>query len=319
VTKTTRRFVLAVAVLGLVVGAAGQARADLVTHAYADTPNDLGPQSGLTYARSDLTYDRNDRLFIHAEGFAEAGEVEGHGLTPQSLTRFATSVEMSKQGGVGAAFETNYAHARWDDRFLISTSVTDKPIDLAFQFSTRGVMSVVQAYSLGLDFRPSINPDRALIVSSNASFGYGYAVGKDELLSSGFDKITFMPTIVPDEIGYEGLVTLRFRVNGSNGTIGGLISLDTRATVEVADGVADGIGYKTYIDSSHSSGIQSILVDSPTLGLVTPESLGWTVSFDSGLSSPNIMAVPEPSSLALCGIAGVVGLVVWKRLQCLLN
>jgi PEP-CTERM motif len=38
---------------------------------------------------------------------------------------------------------------------------------------------------------------------------------------------------------------------------------------------------------------------------------GGVVSITSGFSSPS--AVPEPSSVALCGIAGVVGLVVARR------
>jgi hypothetical protein len=45
----------------------------------------------------------------------------------------------------------------------------------------------------------------------------------------------------------------------------------------------------------------------------SPASEGYTLSFGSGLVAPGA-AVPEPSSLTLCGIAGLTGLgVAWKR------
>jgi PEP-CTERM motif len=52
------------------------------------------------------------------------------------------------------------------------------------------------------------------------------------------------------------------------------------------------------------------LFDSITLpdkGNVTPESLGVSVRFDSGIPSPNLAAVPEPTSLVLLG-TGALGL-----------
>ena len=53
----------------------------------------------------------------------------------------------------------------------------------------------------------------------------------------------------------------------------------------------------------------------PDVGNVTPESLGITVTTDSGTASPNVAAVPEPSSslvLAGVGVAGMLG-YGWHR------
>ena len=46
----------------------------------------------------------------------------------------------------------------------------------------------------------------------------------------------------------------------------------------------------------------------------TPESEGFTLHFDSGIASPNLAAVPEPSSVLML-VIGTVGLlgVGWRR------
>ncbi|APW63913.1 hypothetical protein BSF38_05500 [Paludisphaera borealis] len=57
---------------------------------------------------------------------------------------------------------------------------------------------------------------------------------------------------------------------------------------------------------------QFVSVTLPDVGNVTPESLGVGITFDSGISSPNLATVPEPSSLVLCG-TGALGFCCFLR------
>ena len=61
------------------------------------------------------------------------------------------------------------------------------------------------------------------------------------------------------------------------------------------------------VNSEASDPFQFVSITLPDKGNVTPESLGVSVTFDSGLLSPNLQpqAVPEPSSLALLAFGGV--------------
>lgn len=48
----------------------------------------------------------------------------------------------------------------------------------------------------------------------------------------------------------------------------------------------------------------------------TPESHGWRLDFESGMQSPNLVAVPEPSSMTLLAIGAFTsGLCTWRRRQ----
>ncbi len=61
-------------------------------------------------------------------------------------------------------------------------------------------------------------------------------------------------------------------------------------------------------DFSHTMMLSSVLVQDANGDLVTPESLGYSVSFDSGMASPNVSSVPEPSSVVMLAM-GTVGLL----------
>jgi hypothetical protein len=59
---------------------------------------------------------------------------------------------------------------------------------------------------------------------------------------------------------------------------------------------------------------QFLSITLPDKGNVTPESLGVSLTFDSGIASPNFAAVPEPATLTLLGlgVASVIG-HRWRR------
>ena len=66
-------------------------------------------------------------------------------------------------------------------------------------------------------------------------------------------------------------------------------------------------------DFSHTMKPTAVLVQDSLGAWVTPESLGYTLSFGSGMISPNA-AVPEPSSLIMLA-AGTLSLLgySWNR------
>jgi hypothetical protein len=84
---------------------------------------------------------------------------------------------------------------------------------------------------------------------------------------------------------------------------------------EDANAVPGGFDTGGSSSAGDPTGLQLASVTLPDVGNVTPESLGVSLTFDSGIASPNLSAVPEPSSLMLSAIGGVVMTVAfcWRR------
>lgn len=70
-----------------------------------------------------------------------------------------------------------------------------------------------------------------------------------------------------------------------------------------------------WINADNTAGLVSIsVIDSKGIER-TPESLGWGIVFASGMVSPNITAVPEPSSIILCAGGSILSCLAsgWRR------
>jgi hypothetical protein len=117
-----------------------------------------------------------------------------------------------------------------------------------------------------------------------------------------------------DASNYQGTYYLDVSINPSTGAFGipGAFYFDILTT----DGAtARAVNLSTSETVSSFDPTQFLSVTLPDKGNVTPESLGVSVTFDSGLISPNLLpSVPEPSSLVLAciGATGLIG-YGWRR------
>ena len=172
-----------------------------------------------------------------------------------------------------------WATAHWDDRFTVSGQA-----GIPFPSSVTMVVNVDGLLSGGAHSRAQVG-----------DFGSGNTA---EILDAS------------------GSLTLALRLD-SNGQ--GRFFLDLESS---ASGAADlnsdlmpqhvaGIS-----DFSHTLRIGSILMADAGGMMVTPESLGYSLSFDSGMRSPNLLSVPEPSSFVMLASGAVVLLGYgWRRRQ----
>jgi hypothetical protein len=102
------------------------------------------------------------------------------------------------------------------------------------------------------------------------------------------------------------------RFQGDGGVMSPFGSVHLHPYLETLTSITGG-QYGT--DAQHTAGIESVLLEISSGVWVTPESLGMTVSLDSGMASPNT-TVPEPSTLVLVGIGAINVLgYAWRQRQ----
>jgi hypothetical protein len=156
-------------------------------------------------------------------------------------------------------------------------------------------------------------------VSINAYNGDtgSYAAGSMQLdwqglHTSGWNSVSSHATDAGME--YQGLVSVDIpilRTNGANGP--GSIGFTVQDRSIVDGQVSPGF-LPSNSDFWAADPIQIQSITLPDVGNVTPESLGVSLTFDSGLTSPNIQTAPEPSSLLVAASgAGIAALAAWAR------
>jgi len=80
-----------------------------------------------------------------------------------------------------------------------------------------------------------------------------------------------------------------------------------------AEAASRSLYFPAVIDAGQSGGLVSVLLQNAAGDWVTPESLGFGVSFISGMPSPNAPAnpaVPEPASVLIWSLLGAVGIAL---------
>ena len=120
-------------------------------------------------------------------------------------------------------------------------------------------------------------------VQSNPSYPYGYT--RQNIL---WDSTSYVAGL------FTGYATFGIYYNSTAG--GYVYELEDTLTAVANDGIAD-------INSDHSLDLISLTYADGT----TPESQGFAVTSASGIPSPNVASVPEPSSIVPFAI-GLVGL-----------
>ncbi len=318
-----RRIMLAAEVLGLVVVAAGWARADFITDhastgvqvgagypAIGGSDNEKGVYSSSSLVGPVTKTDSGGT--VTASGTATSGGVVGgsynapdFGLTSSAQVSVTGTGEGNASGG-----------ASWTDiLFLGSTNPALVGSTLRIKGEATGELGYTGQSSNG---GPSTSVG---IEGYNGSSGYSSGASASlsasgVLTHSGWDNGSLSShSLSGGHIGYTGTLSLDIpivqgvgAVRGIPGSIGFQITDNS-----FAGGQFPFSDYPT--DSLYAADPLSIVSFTlPDVGNVTPESLGVILTFDYGLISPNVQSVPEPFSLTLSLIA-IVGLLAyaWRR------
>ena len=176
----------------------------------------------------------------------------------------------------GAGSYNSGASAEWDDTIQIRNPGGPTPTTFFLSATLEGSVSEVGAFVYG-----------ALSVSGG---------GSSTIFSSG--TLAFEGSLDADGFGSFSLLLIA--------------SVDANA--QAAGGGEDHFAHtESTSNFLHTLTLSSVQVRDSNGTLVIPESLGYTLSFGSGMNSPDLQSVPEPTTLAGAGLAGLAGLIVPRR------
>ncbi len=201
------------------------------------------------------------------------------------------------------------AEASWQDILFLSSTdpnVVGQTLRLSFTASGSLLLQNGSQYLV----QKSVSTDAGPLGPSNTSV----------LLQNGQSR--FWDTLATSRDSYAGTFHVDVPISTSGGGLAEYISgipgsiyfkLDATEVADTFVGPGDGP-----VETAVSDPFQFVSITLPDEGNVTPESLGVSVTFDSGLISPNLLpsasAVPEPASLTLLGLGGLcLGGYSWRR------
>lgn len=253
----------------------------------------------------------------------------GEGYSPGSWVH--TSSSATAAGAPNAGFLLNVAadyfidgldvegnaqaNAIWEDILFLSNNDRDLVGNtLRLGFRARGLVTRGNfdlgggGSSVGVNLAGSSYDSSTMVTSAagvsldgNGLHKFGWdSYGSPE---AGFDAWTHIDIPILPGMGGPG--------TGYLGTGGIYYAINLGASVGGRAGVPPDKG----LGLLHASDpFMFVSITLPDVGNVTPESLGVIIRFDSGISSPNLAAVPEPSGLVLCG-TGALGLFCFMLLE----
>jgi hypothetical protein len=228
----------------------------------------------------------------------------------------------SSANGVLRASATVFEHggpragAFWTDTLTISSAGQPLPTSLLFRFHFSAVLGATLSAPTSEIPIPTAEASATFFVSDmfgNIYFsaGAGNHVSLNPLPGDPFNELrhqsagvrfgTFTGfTFSPGSDAISGELTFPAQV--SDGTLTYLWSLQAVTAAR--------LGF-AHADASHTAELVAILLPDGT----TPESQGFTLTFDSGMASPNLAtaAVPEPGSLFIWSTSFLLGLAASAR------
>jgi hypothetical protein len=305
------RRILLLAWLGLAVCAGGRAQAQVLPqHA----------QTNVIATAEDLSNNDTHRGVLASASRAAISSPSGVGGQAES----DGSANASGAAGLYTSWRLSTdAHAQ---RFLYGDSRVDSNAtwsDTLFLGSTNRALvgdtlrlTVLAQGNLTYNGELLGNPTTSLVLSANNgdgtpgySAGAGTSLGASVLDPTGFRSFGWnmiSSNNTPNGTAFNGLLELDVPIprgpnTGAAGPGSISFSIVDRSLLSIAG--TDGNPHSGGIFASDPISLQSITL--PDVGNVTPESLGVSLTFDSGLLSPNIASVPEPSSLILTSTAAI--------------
>jgi hypothetical protein len=333
------RFLTVSLVAFLFFSSRNEIRAGFMVSTDASYSSTIGPAGvkfqwdGTVKGKQSVLNQKGESGGSTATFFAQAGKV----AFPDPKGLFKVMAE-AHSGATPDASTTGLftVSANWSDHLAILPLVPNNPQTLLNPFAERlkfQVDGLVESagFPSGNQTAFSLSLYGANSITSRSKSAEVHAISPGVTGFSGFDDNPRPGTVTITGVTQDGLP-----VTGLSMTAG-YVSIDVPATLELVNGtlipdpldwsVSAKLTLSTFAfqeisafakgDFSNTISLASVTFVDADGNEVTPESLGYTLVFDSGMTSPNLFdqtPTPEPSTLILAGL-GAASLLgsAWRR------